>query len=291
MDMDQGFSASQLKTLLCLEIVSRIKGLSEKKVSREDRADADPNLDPEVGESDPQHDIDPGSSDTQAKIEQLAMSCLQNVHVFRPPDAISTIVMLRTMDQYLLNISSNPTSGTSTTVGGSNPSPPFALLILDSLSSFYWQERAQINHTRFMTVLVDALNRLVARWNLVYVSTTWSLPSSYSTTDRTVTDTLRARLRFRFLMQPRTLERFETEENLIHEWSRRQAYQKSVVQRGSPDESQRDNPATTNLGNSTESLFQAQLIIPSTQDSRQDVFRFSISNSRGIYSFSVPFVL
>ncbi|KAG0234217.1 hypothetical protein BGX31_004639 [Mortierella sp. GBA43] len=115
MDMDQGFSASQLKTLLCLEIVSRIKGLSEKKVSREDRADADPNLDPEVGESDPQHDIDPGSSDTQAKIEQLAMSCLQNVHVFRPPDAISTIVMLRTMDQYLLNISSNPTSGTSTT--------------------------------------------------------------------------------------------------------------------------------------------------------------------------------
>lgn len=307
-DMDQGFSASRLKTLLCLEIVSRIEELNESRVAKEHGTSREPNPNLEKGEPDPgsskeaqRYDIDPETPEMQAKIEQLVVSCLRNVHVFRPPDAISTIVMLRTMDQYLFNISSGPIISVATTgvgsgsrtegaSGGTHPSPPFALLILDSLSSFFWQERAQTNHSRFMTVLVDALNRLVSRWKLVYVSTTWSLPSLYSTTDRTVTDALRARLKFRFLMQPRTLERFRTQEDLLHEWSRRQVYRGRVGQRGS-DELQKDKASTTDLEDGTGSLFQAQMVIPSTQDSRQDVFRFSISNTRGIRSFSVPPIL
>ncbi|KAF9360388.1 hypothetical protein BGX34_007795 [Mortierella sp. NVP85] len=111
-DMDQGFSAQRLKTLLCLEIVSRIHDWNEGQTMKEQETDENTNPDHrETSESGPvshQDYVDPGTLEMQAKIEQLAMSCLRNVHVFRPPDAISTIAMLRTLDQYFMNLSSDP---------------------------------------------------------------------------------------------------------------------------------------------------------------------------------------
>jgi len=312
-DMDQGFSAQRLKTLLCLEIVSRINDWNERQTMKEQETDEKPNPDRDTSESDPASHrdyVDPGTLEMQAKIEQLAMSCLRNVHVFRPPDAISTIVMLRTLDQYFMNLSSDPmmiaaaaasitagikpgsTSRGAGRAGGTYSNPPFALLILDSLSSFFWQERAHANHTRFMTLLVEALNRL-AKWKLVYISTTWNLPSSFSTTDRTVTDRLRERFKYRFQMQPRTLERFDTEEKLLYEWSRRrgrrQAYQRGTGESSALGEWQGNNKAlSTTSVEDTGSLFQVQMVHPSVEHPRQQVFRFSISNTRGIHSFSVP---
>ncbi|KAK3818724.1 MAG: hypothetical protein J3Q66DRAFT_177018 [Benniella sp.] len=314
-DMDQGFSAQRLKTLLCLEIVSRINDWNEKQQTmKEQETDEKPNPDRDTSESDPAAShrdyMDPGTLEMQAKIEQLAMSCLRNVHVFRPPDAISTIAMLRTLDQYLMNLSSDPMMiaasitagikpGSTTSRGGAgragggaySKNPPFALLILDSLSSFFWQERAHANHARFMTLLVEALNRL-AKWKLVYISTTWYLPSSFSTTDRTVTDRLRERLKYRFQMQPRTLERFDTEEKLLYEWSRRrrrQTYQRGTRESGALGEWQGNNKASSTTSvEDTGSLFQVQMVHPSVEHPRQEVFRFSISNTRGIHSFSVP---
>ncbi|KAF9582883.1 hypothetical protein BGW38_010625 [Lunasporangiospora selenospora] len=45
--------------------------------------------------------IDIDSPEITAKIEHLALSCLDAVHVFRPRDAVSAVVILRTLDQYM----------------------------------------------------------------------------------------------------------------------------------------------------------------------------------------------
>ncbi|KAG0005261.1 DNA repair protein xrcc2 [Entomortierella chlamydospora] len=317
LDMEQGFSVDRLRSLLYLEIIARL-GLYEE--NEKTKAQNQPN---NGGEKDETHDrqeildveegrnieqtgerednevsreeqqyrwqesyhIDTQSPEMQSKIEQLMLSCLRNVHLFRPQDAISAIVILRTLDQYL---ASNTRVGSSST-SISNASPPFAILMIDSLSSFYWQERASNNHTRFTTVLIDALNRLVPRWKLIFISTTWSLPSRTLATDRTVTDALRARFRYRFLMQPRTLDRFDSEDDLVREWIKRQR------ERQQQKHMQRERGAKENVtgvvdnrDEYTGSVFQAQMLIPSVEHTRQELFRFSISDAAGVCSFNVP---
>ncbi|KAF9115456.1 hypothetical protein BGX27_007709 [Mortierella sp. AM989] len=315
-DMEQGFSADRLKTLLSLEIVARL-GLYEEnetaKVQKQSNNEAEGKqvhdkdgtlgtvdngeevVDEAKGKLHQQphlqwqesYRIDTQSSEIQAKIEQLVLSCLGNVHVFRPQDAISAIVALRTLDQYLTSNTAVPSSSSS------NNSPPFAILMIDSLSSFYWQERASNNHTRFTTVLIDSLNRLVPRWKLIFISTTWSLPSKTLTTDQTVTDSLRARFRYRFLMQPKTLDRFDSEDDLVREWARRQGMRRRQKQRehGLSSAGREDVTSNGDDGDGDEyagSVFQAQMLIPSVENARQELFRFSISDAAGVCSFSVP---
>ncbi|KAG0328208.1 hypothetical protein BGZ99_005874 [Dissophora globulifera] len=280
MDLERGFSRDRLLSLLRLEVIARLKSPRRDWASRveEDSEGQEygplPSREADLPTGELHADMDINSHAMQAKIEQLVLSCLRNVHIFRPPDAVSAIAMLRTMDRYLDLNTSNPSNSTSTitaTAGAAALSPPATLLMIDSLSTFYWQERAQSSHTRFMTVLIDALNRLTARRKLVFISTTWSLPSSNAKTDRTLTDALRGRLRYRFLMQPRILERFETEEDLVREWSARQELDKDMT--GAYDDG---------------SLFQAQMIIPSVDSRHQELFRISVSNVAGVSTFSVP---
>ncbi|KAF9203874.1 DNA repair protein xrcc2 [Haplosporangium sp. Z 27] len=314
LDLEQGFSVDRLKLLLHLEIFTRIglyeeqeKAKARKHYNEHDRQDfsnigndtVEEHVDDEAAtrmgedsgaEKQWQEDchVDIRSPEMQAKMDLLVQSCLRNVHVFRPQDAISAIVILRTLDQYI---------AASTSIGSpslSIPSPPFAILMIDSLSSFYWQERASNNHNRFIGVLIDALNRLIPRWKLIFVSTTWSLPSKTLATDRTVTDTLRARFRYRFLMQPRTLDRFDSEDNLLREWMTRQRarqQQNHIQLDQGPSVVGKKNTVITNLvegGNEyTGSMFQAQMIIPSAEYTRQGLFRFSVSDTAGVRSFSV----
>lgn len=247
MDMDRGFSADRLKDLIRIHVIARL--------SRQLQQDQSPQGPEE------QTPINIRSQEFQSKLDQLATSCLQKVHVFRPPSASTAIVMLRSMDQYLTQVTplATPSSGS-----------PFALLILDSVSSFFWQEKLHSNHTRAMSQLVDALNRLVRRWKLVFVSTSWQLPSNDLSTDRTTTDALRARIKFRFLIQPRILDRYPSERELIDEW---------MTRRGPASVEQ------MRAGLST--LFQAQMIIPSVQD--KEVFRMSISDQDGVLFYSPPF--
>ncbi|KAG0361103.1 hypothetical protein BC939DRAFT_525824 [Gamsiella multidivaricata] len=286
-DMEQGFSVDQLKSLLCLQIISRLKALKQTESERgamcnqtQDHTQRrhEQGKHSEIATEPLGTDIDISTPEMRAKVEQLALSCLKNVHVFRPPDAISAIVILRTLDQYLSINTSTTTTATTT--------PPCALLMIDSLSSFYWQERAQTNHTRYMTALIDALNRLAVRRKLIFVSTTWSLPSANSTTDRTITDALRARLRYRFLMQPKTLERFETDGDLRREWLKRQGRRQCRNLNSITCGSELTPPYTEE--DDTSSLFQAQMVISPVEAAQQEFFRFSVSNADGFCSFSVP---
>lgn len=276
-------------------------------------------------------EIDVESPAFLAKIDQLAMSCLRNVHIFRPQDTVSTIVLLRTLDTYLLQqTNTTAPSSLSTTTSQlqsqshqqqqQQPSPPFAFLILDSLSTFYWQDRAQTNHTRIMSLLYDGLQRLVARWGLIFITTSWLLDSSSSSSsaatsafaniaDRTIPDSLRAKIRYRFLLQPRNLNRFETEQLLLQEWQFRQQQQQQQQQGGKQDDvaqsgrEEEGNPVgVLGAGNkylshepdpieTRPSLFQGQMIIPETQHephTQPELFRFSISMKEGLFSFCPP---
>ncbi|KAF9438944.1 hypothetical protein BGZ76_002607 [Entomortierella beljakovae] len=301
LDLEQGFSADQLKSLLYLEIMARL-GLYEQSENakvknkeadregvsgtndtgnKEDSSsggsgyDSSTNNQPGIPEGQEDFFIDTQSPEMKAKIEQLMASCLRNVHIFRPQDAISAIVVLRTLDQYM---TSNSMSSST-----SKPFPPFAILIIDSVSSFYWQERATNSHNRSITMLIDALNRLVPRWKLIFISTTWLLPSKSSTTDRTITDALRARFKYRFLMQPRTLEKFDSQDSLVQEWIRRQR-----IKHQQKKQQQDSSVASENRDEYPGSVFQAQMLIPSAEHSQPEYFRFSISDAAGVCSFSVP---
>ncbi|KAF9968227.1 hypothetical protein BGZ70_005770 [Mortierella alpina] len=232
-------------------------------------------------------DVDVNAPKMQSKIDKLVLQCMKSVHIFRPQDAVSALVLLRTMDQYLAQHSATPAK-TSLAAAQSNNNPSFALLMIDSLSSFYWQEQALMTHRRFMTMLVDAIDRLLPRWKLVVVTTSWALAST-SSSDRTTTDPLRARFKYRFLMQPRDLDRFATEAALLSEWRRRRIRERQSRRTGS----EVDNVEATDETDSREhdagpsmSLFQAQMIIPSS--SQPERFRFSISSLEGFHSFSVP---
>ncbi|KAG0063292.1 hypothetical protein BGZ89_009977 [Linnemannia elongata] len=79
-----------------------------------------------------------------------------------------------------------------------------------------------------MSLLYDGLQRLVARWGLIFITTSWLLDSSSSSSstgtsafaniaDRTIPDSFRAKIRYRFLLQPRNLDRFETEQLLLQD--------------------------------------------------------------------------
>ncbi|KAI9236739.1 MAG: hypothetical protein BYD32DRAFT_418057 [Podila humilis] len=243
MDMDCGFSADRLRTLISTHVIARFTSQQSQ-------------------EAEEQTAIDIHSQEFQAKLNQLATSCLQKVHVFRPPSATTAIVMLRSMDQYLSQVTplATPSSGS-----------PFALMILDSVSSFFWQEKLHSNHTRSMSQLVDALNRLARRWKLVFVTTSWLIPTTdHSTLDRTTTDALRARIKFRFQLHPRILDRYPTERELIEEW---------MTRRG---------PASVKQLEGLFSLFQAQMVIPSAE--HKEVFRMSISDQAGVEFYRPPFL-
>ncbi|KAG9321878.1 hypothetical protein KVV02_008181 [Mortierella alpina] len=294
-DMDQGFCVHRLKSLLCLHIVDALKTSTDLESESDPEQDKSPPQDSDA-ESGPRPtegpavDFDLNSPRMQSKIDTLALQCMRNVHIFRPQDAISALVLLRTMDQYLAQHSAAPATShaSSKKYQSAQPNnPPFALLLIDSLSSFYWQEQALMTHRRFMTMLVDAIDRLLPRWKLVVVTTSWSLAST-SSSDRTTTDPLRARFKYRFLMQPRDLDRFATEAALLSEWRTRQKRE-----RQSRTGSGVDHLVESDLVSSTEhdagqsmSLFQAQMTIPPSPQPER--FRFSISSLEGFHSFSVP---
>ncbi|KAG0258845.1 DNA repair protein xrcc2 [Mortierella polycephala] len=293
MDMDQGFSVNRLKSLLRLRIISKLEELRCKDTERDGIRDQD------TGSSE---EIDIESPEMNRRIEALTMTCLANVHVFRPPDAVSAIVYLRTMDQYL-SLQTGATSATDNTSAlypaqtihitphhSSTPSqrPPFALLMIDSLSSFYWQERAQSSHGRYMTLLVDALQRLVPRWKLVFITTSWSIASAALSTDWTVTDALRMKLRYRFLMQSRDLQKFRTEADLLRAWTNRQDPRLKSDRDAKEELAQDVKSVFMDNENESGSLFQAQMVIPSSVSTRPELFRFSISNTEGVLSFKAP---
>ncbi|KAF9426470.1 hypothetical protein BGZ94_006480 [Podila epigama] len=236
-DMDLGFSGDRLKSLISLHIHTQLKVQQQELVLQQQ------------------------SQGYQSKVDQLVASCLQKVHVFRPPSASSTILMLRSMDHYLTRVASqNPFANS-----------PFALLILDSISSFYWQEKLHNNHTRAMSQIIDALDRLVKRWKLVFVTTSWSLPSpNVSILDRTTTEALRARIKFRFLIQPSSIQRYPSEREVVQEW---------MTRRG-PSAPDQDADLFT--------LFQAQMIAPNVEH-KEELFRMSISGKDGILLYCPPF--
>ncbi|CAO3564086.1 unnamed protein product [Mortierella alpina] len=292
-DMDQGFCVHRLKSLLCLHIMDALKhssGTGSVHDAGQDKAppqDSGAESEPQSTEK-PAMDLDLNSPKMQSKIDKLALQCMKNVHIFRPPDAVSALVLLRTMDQYLEQHSATPAK---TALAPAQPNnPPFALLMIDSLSSFYWQEQALMTHRRFMTMLVDAIDRLVPRWKLVVVTTSWALASTSSSSDRTTTDPLRARFKYRFLMQPRDLDRFATEAALLSEWRTRRKRERQSRYTGSEvdtivEGTERTASPERDTGPSM-SLFQAQMIIPPA--SHPERFRFSISSLEGFHSFSVP---
>ncbi|KAF9576930.1 hypothetical protein EC968_000055 [Mortierella alpina] len=291
MDMDQGFCVHRLKSLLCLHIKDALKNSTELGSAHDAEQDKAPQQDSDTESGaqpaeDPAVDVevDVNSPRMQSKIDKLALQCMKNVHIFRPQDAVSALVLLRTMDQYLAHHSA--AQATSHTTSKKHPpaqpnNPPFALLMIDSLSSFYWQEQALMTHRRFMTMLVDAIDRLIPRWKLVVITTSWTLAST-SSSDRTTTDPLRARFKYRFLMQPRDLDRFTTEAALLSEWRTRRKRE-----RQSRDHSvETDVLDTEHDTGASMSLFQAQMIIPAS--SQPERFRFSISSLEGFHSFSAP---
>ncbi|KAF9286514.1 hypothetical protein BGZ68_002837 [Mortierella alpina] len=291
-DMDQGFCVHRLKSLLCFHIMDALRNSTELESGHDLEQDKAPQQDSDI-ESGPQpaEPFDLNSPRMRSKVDKLALQCMKSVHIFRPQDAISALVLLRTMDQYLAQHSATPTASHATSKKYPSTQPnnqPFALLMIDSLSSFYWQELALMTHRRFMTMLVDAIDRLLPRWKLVVVTTSWSLAST-SSSDRTTTDALRARFKYRFLMQPRDLDRFANETALLNEWRarRKREWQNrngSGIDSGEPDGViSKEHDAGQSM-----SLFQAQMIIPpSLQPER---FRFSISSLEGFHSFNVPTV-
>ncbi|KAF9188666.1 DNA repair protein xrcc2 [Haplosporangium sp. Z 767] len=293
MDMDQGFSVNRLKSLLRLRIISKLEELRCRDAERGESRGQD---------TGPGEEIDIGSPEMNRRIEALIMSCLANVHVFRPPDAVSAIVYLRTMDQYLsLQTGAASTTDNTSTLYPAQTSrttprhsstvsqrPPFALLMIDSLSSFYWQERAQSSHGRYMTLLVDALQRLVPRWKLVFITTSWSIASAALSTDWTVTDALRMKLRYRFLMQSRDLQKFRTEADLLRAWTNRQDHRLKSDRDVKEELGQNIKSVLMDNENESGSLFQAQMVIPSSVSTRPELFRFSISNIEGVLSFKAP---
>ncbi|KAK3829982.1 MAG: hypothetical protein J3R72DRAFT_456440 [Linnemannia gamsii] len=327
-DLDQGFSVERLKTLLCLQIVDRVRLYLESSSINDNNSNTansnnSNNKDTQITAtstsipSTTTTEIDITSPAFLAKIDQLALSCLRNVHIFRPADTASLLVLLRTLDSFLLRHQQQA-------------SPPFTFLILDSISSFYWQDKTQTNHTRVMALVHDALQRLVAPWGLIFLTTSWSLPSASSTlststslmdpSDRTLPDSFRAKLRYRFLLQPRNLDRFESESILCREWFHRlqETVTKSEQQQGGQNKSSEVNKqliaAAACGGGGAEddresrfeprpSLFQGQMIIPETQTQQQqqhdphssnayaiqpELFRFSLSMKDGIFSFCPP---
>ncbi|KAG0346588.1 hypothetical protein BG004_001342 [Podila humilis] len=254
MDLDRGFSADRLKSLLCAHVLNKLDWQHKSEGHHH------PSQYMPAGQC-PM--VDTRSREFLAKLDLLATSCLQRVHVFRPQSVAIAIVMLRSMDRYLSQVTpvATPASG-----------PFFSLLILDSLSSFYFQEKAQSNHTRAMTQLVDALNRLVRRWKLLFITTSWSIPSnSLSAQDRATTDALLARMKFRFSLQPRNLDRFPSERQLIQEWMSRRG------------------PSFINdkIQDGFFTLFQGQMLIPSAQT--KELFRMSISDKEGVLFHCPPF--
>ncbi|GJJ70028.1 DNA-repair protein XRCC2 [Entomortierella parvispora] len=348
-DMDQGFSVERLENLLRKRIrhtllqtantqehsaqgsTKAAEGSSTGTVeipgveTTQDTSAARP------AQVQPRLDLD--SIEISQKVEGLIEACLQNVHIFRPPDAISTIVLLRTMDQYLQQHQhrqrpqnqppppSRPSQRreTSTPIQtASIPGAPFSLLMLDSISSFYWQERSQssIHHSRVLSTITDAFHRLSQHWDLVLISTSWSLPSttsfapssgpSRSNADKTLTDGYRKQLKYRFLMQSRNLERFTSENELMEAWHRIQdnghdrpqpEHLKSFDKRPgqqqdqSPQESEQwEHNSTTNDKSSTVdrsgSVFQAQMILPN--NSPPEFFRISVSDREGVHVFEAP---
>ncbi|KAF9949419.1 hypothetical protein BGZ72_008793 [Mortierella alpina] len=291
-DMDQGFCVHRLKSLLCLRIMDALKNSTSLESMRDAEQDQAPPLhsDTESGPP-PAADLDWNSPRMQSKIEKLALQCMKSVHIFRPQDAISALVLLRTMDQYLAQHSVMPTTShaaSRTHQPAHLNNPPFALLMIDSLSSFYWQEQALMTHRRFMTMLVDAIDRLLPRWKLVVITTSWSLAST-SSSDRTTTDALRARFKYRFLMQPRDLDRFATEAALLNEWRTRRKRERQSRTGPGVDRTETDVSNTEHDAGQSMSLFQAQMIIPpSITSSQPERFRFSISSLEGFHSFSVP---
>ncbi|KAI1296057.1 hypothetical protein EDD11_007616 [Mortierella claussenii] len=359
LDMERGFDACKLKMLLCKEIEARIKQFQQaqdRTRTMETSKEPSSSSAAATAEDSPHLKIDIRSPEMKSKIDQLIQTCLGNVHVFRPQDAASAIVILRTLPSYMARHSSGSSSSytvsASTTTAGAMPlklssntqqnatsttnhtttpvtqSPPFTLLILDSLSSFYVQERAQshalsINklsrHPRFLTTLLDSLTRLQkTRWNPIVISTTWSLPSSsfsasgQNTADRTVTDPVRSRFKYRFWMQPRLIQKYENEDALLREWHQRRMQkiqgkeqQKEVEQTMMTEQELCQQPRTLEtLGEDKEkkeeekegeersrSVFQAQMITPLLTDpQRPELFRFSVSDKQGFSSFNVPII-
>lgn len=67
---------------------------------------------------------------TADDLESLLVSCFEHVHVFRPQSSSSLLATLRILDTYLFDLSSHRSA-----------SRPVHLLILDSATAFFWQDR------------------------------------------------------------------------------------------------------------------------------------------------------
>ncbi|OAQ30754.1 hypothetical protein K457DRAFT_422874 [Linnemannia elongata AG-77] len=131
-DLDQGFDVKRVKDLLCLQIKHRVRQFLDSTNNKDRNNDVtDSNTtnsdDTSTTATSGTKEIDIESPTFLAKIDQLAISCLRNVHIFRPQDTISTIVLLRTLETYLFQ-QTTPTPIPSTTAAAAIP----AIRIFDS---------------------------------------------------------------------------------------------------------------------------------------------------------------
>ncbi|KAF9970488.1 hypothetical protein BGZ73_006800 [Actinomortierella ambigua] len=275
-------------------------------------------------------------------VEKLIDSCLANIHIFSPSSASTTIATLKTLDQYLLKLAttmalatSAPTAATKivetdSTIHGPSASEtcrirtflPVSILMIDSLSAFYWQERPQNNYSSFMSQLDRALHHLRTRWDLVVLFTTWSLHPS---PEIIYPENWRSKVKFRFTIAPKLLERIPTHMDLIALWRTRfgdwmKRCQRMEAQTGEPwqkaegknhlmdsEQIRQGVPGSENdlrqkfinggglslkedegdVDATGASFFQVQMAHPQPAAGRQwELFRFSLSDVDGVQFYS-----
>ncbi|KAG0235813.1 hypothetical protein BGW42_004656 [Actinomortierella wolfii] len=177
----------------------------------------------------------------QPCVDKLIDSCLDNIHVFTPSSASNTIATVKTLDQFLLKLAAtlspvpSESKAAETTVSRAELGPsdprvsdqasretcsrrmyqPISILMIDSLSAFYWQERPQNNYSSFIVQLDRALQHLRTRWGLIVLYTTWSLHPS---PEILYPESWRSKVKFRFTIAPKLLDCIPAHVDLVSLW-------------------------------------------------------------------------